>query len=146
MGRPGGGFPGIDAAGLGGEDLTEASAHNAIHISILSNDLVANLTLTVYTNATDFSAIDIATPGAAGSLFAPFADFVDTGAGANFANVGAVTLEIDGLSAPTLGDLDLTLDLIETTGFAPAPEPSTAALLALGLALLSATRRAQRRT
>jgi hypothetical protein len=143
---PGGASPGLDATGLGGADFSVSGTHDAIGISILSNDLVTDITLSVYTNATDFSTIALSTPGSAGNLIAAFADFVVAGgSGADFANVGAFTFEIDGQSAPPLADLDLTFGLIETTVNVGVPEPNTASMVALGLALLAATHHARRK-
>lgn len=141
----GGTFPGIDAPGLGGIDLTEAGLHDAIAISILSNDLVANLTFTVYTDLSNFSTLTVATPGDAGNLLAAYGGFASAGGtGADFTNVSAISLAIDGQSAPALDDLDVTLDLIETVDSLAVPEPGTAAMLGIGLLLLAYSGRPRR--
>jgi hypothetical protein len=139
-----GSFPGLDATGLGGIDFTEANAHNGIHFRISTNDIAAPLVLTVYTDATNFSTLTVNTPGGIPSgpafdLAVEFASFsIGGGTGADFANVGAFTLFVDGLSEP---QLDLTLDVIETGVVATVPEPNTAALFAFGLVSLAALRR-----
>lgn len=130
----------LDPTGLGGIDLTEGGIRDGFSIEILSNDLVAPLVLTVYSTATDFSQITVSTPGGIPSgpstaLGIAFSDLIPTGAGADFTNVGALTLEIDGSSQP---QLDLTIGSITTT---PVPQPTTIAQLGLGLGLLSWLRR-----
>jgi hypothetical protein len=128
----------LDAKGLDGADFTEGATHGALSIEILSNDIAAPLILTVYTSATEFSQITVPTPGGipggpALTLEIPFASFVPTGAGADFANVGAFTLEIVGLTEP---QLDLTLGSIATAPLT-VPDPGTFALLGLGLVMLA---------
>ncbi|MGH0030371.1 MAG: hypothetical protein ACQGVC_11310 [Myxococcota bacterium] len=138
------GSPALDATGLGGVDLTESGSHTHFAIEILSNDFVADLVLTVYTSVGDFSAITVATPGGIPSgpsqtLMVAYADFVPTGSGADFTNVGAITLLVDGSLDP---QLDLTLGSFATSPIA-VPEPVTAAQLVLGLVGLALARRSR---
>jgi hypothetical protein len=137
----------LDPLGLGGVDFTESGAHDAFSLEILANDLSAPLVLTVYTSLTDFSQITVATSGGFASgppqtLEIPFASFTATGAGADFANVGALTLLIDGLSEP---QLDVTLGSIATSALA-IPDPGTFGLLGFGLVLLASGSRGRYRS
>ena len=128
---------GLRSGGVGtGADFTESGVHDALQVSILSNDAIADITLTIFSGAGNFSTSVIQTTGGPGTLLAEFATFtIGGGIGADFTDVSAFTLSADGVSEP---DLDVTFSFIETTA---APEPSTAVLLALGLAALTATQR-----
>lgn len=135
----------LDPVGLGGVDLTESGVQTHFAIEILSNDFAADLILTVYTAVGDFSQITVSTPGGipsgpAQTLSIAFADLLPTGAGADFTNVGAITLEIDGSLEP---QLDVTIGSF-STGTVVVPEPATAAQLGLGLVALGIQRRRAR--
>jgi hypothetical protein len=128
----------VDPDGLS-ENL-QAAGESLFSITLRS-DLVADLTLTVYSSATDFSTFEFTSPGlgldptAFTTILIPFASFAPTGSGADFEDVGAVTLEVDGV----LG-LDLQIDRIETV----VPEPTTLVLGSLGLAGLAVASRRRR--
>ena len=65
------------------------------------------------------------------SLVVLFTDFVDTGgSGADFANIGAFSLYINGNSTPGLA-----------VGFDLIPEPSTGSLLLFGILMLASIHR-----
>ena len=130
------GLPAIDHTGLGGADFTDAGLSNEFAVVFLASDFVANgLTFTVYTDATNFSSLTADLPAAAGTLILPFASFVQGGVGpADFANVGALEVFIDG-SAPST--INISLDTIQTV----SPEPSTFALLMGSLTVLAVARR-----
>jgi hypothetical protein len=104
--------------GLGGIDLTGGGIDTAFHI-VATSDLGAPLTLTVFTSALSCSSATLPIPADASFTFAsfvlPFAAFAsDPGCSgaADFTNVGAITLRLDG-STPAV---DLALDLLETIG------------------------------
>ena len=127
------GSTGINFTGLGGVDFTDGGLSDALGVVVTLNDSPAPITLTVYTDADNFSVGTIPLPG--GILFGSsvmiteqFADFTDAGAlgGADFTNVGALTLFIDGAGIPPL---DIGIDLVVTV----APEPASGGLVALGI-------------
>ena len=119
--------------GLGGVDLTEGGLSSVFEFDVIMDDFAVDLTFTVWTDAANWSVGTIALPGGIpfnpGQTFVlPYADFtVGGGTGADFENVGAIELLIDGQIPGT----DLLLGIIQT------PEPGTASLIMLGaLALL----------
>jgi hypothetical protein len=122
----------ISFDGLGGADLTDLGTNTLIRI-LARSDLVAPLTITVYTDAGNASRATRSLPGLGFASFTEldipfdgpggFTAFL--GAGANFASVGAIVVELSGAGTPSL---DAQLDSI----FA-VPEPGSAALLAVGL-------------
>lgn len=131
------GSPLLDATGLGGVDFTEAGMHDAIGIRMVSNDFAADVTLTVYTDAANFSSVTLTSPGnippdPAFTWMAEFGTFAPGGgAGADFSNVGAFSILVDGGPVPSL---DFEFDFITTLA---APEPSTLLLATSGLVFLA---------
>ncbi|HEX7973184.1 MAG TPA: GEVED domain-containing protein, partial [Anaerolineales bacterium] len=113
----------FNPTGLGGVDLTMGSTANQFVIAVASDDLPANLVLSVYTDANNWSSAIVSLPGGINlsnqrtftALFSSFAQGSGASGPANFSNVGAVTLLIDGTPVTATG-LDLTLDLIEVSG------------------------------
>ena len=106
----------LDPTGLGGVDLTNAGRNNAFEILIPFDDNPIDLTFDVYTDAGNTSTYTF-DPG--GGIFTtpetfiiPFADFsTAAGTGADFSNVGAVTVTLESAgNAP-----DFTLDFFNTT-------------------------------
>jgi hypothetical protein len=136
----------LDAIGLGGVDLTDAGASDGFVMSLLFNDFAASMVLTVYTDAANFSQATAPLPGGVppdpqALLKVLFDDFVVAGGtGADFTDVGALSLEIDGSSTPAL---DVSLDYIETSHVS-VPEPSTAVSLLSALAAIAWSRRRPR--
>ena len=100
-----------------GADLTDSNTNDSFVLRLLANDLSTGITLKVYTDASNWSQYSLNTPGSIpdGShvdIVIPFTSFsVGGGAGANFGNVGAVEMVIDG----TLNQgADMSLDFLET--------------------------------
>lgn len=117
----------VDHTGLGGIDFT-AGGGDKIAVPLLLSNLVAPMILTAYTNAADYSTATVWLPAGASPgqrLSVLFADFVADpgGLGADFTNIGAFSLFIDGSS--TQG---LTVEFESVV-----PEPSTATLLLFGI-------------
>jgi len=128
----------LDATGLGGLDFTDAGVSTGFALSLLFNDFAAPILLTVYTDVVNFSQAAANLPGNIPPdpqivLEMLFADFtIAGGTGADFANVGAMTMTIDGSATAAL---DVSLDFIETT--TTVPEPSTSLLFIGGLVALA---------
>lgn len=93
------------------------------------------MTLTAYTDGANFSTATVALPGSVPpqqSLTVLFTDFaVAGGTGADFTNIGAFSLYIDGSATPAL---TVVLDSV-------VPEPSTDSLLLFGILMLASIRR-----
>ncbi len=106
---------GIDHTGLGGVDLTVGGTHTALLVDIASADLMSTIVFEVFTDALNSSryALGLAAGAFNDMVVIPYASFVtNLGAGANFANVGAITMLVDG---STVSALDVVLARIETT-------------------------------
>ncbi len=125
--------PILNPTGLGGIDITSGGANNGISLTVLFDDLPASLDISVYTDSGNWSKYSINLPGLIftpqtyGILFSNFA--TQAGSGANFSNVGAIELFIDG---SIFGGTDMLFDNFVTA----VPEPSTLLLLS-GALLLS---------
>ena len=106
----------LDPTGLGGFDLTGGNLQDAFQLRVASDDFPVGLTLAVYTDGANFSTATINLPGLITNqdFIIPFTSFTTGGgSGANFTNVGAVTL-----SVPEVVDLDLSLDFLGTISLA----------------------------
>lgn len=106
---------GLDPTGLGGIDLTEGGTVNAVLVRVASMDLPTVVRFTIYTDMANFSTFDLTLPGATFSedFLIPFTSFsVASGAGADFTNVGAITMFVNQTNQ---SDRDLVLDVIQTT-------------------------------
>lgn len=106
----------INPTGLGGVNLTNAGAVVGLRFRIGADQNSGELTIRIYSNASDFSAATVPIPNTGGvasqDVVVRFTDFaIGGGAGANFSNVGAIQLEIAGVAA-----VDGQLDIIETVG------------------------------
>lgn len=109
-----GGIP-FNARGLGGVDFTQGGRNTGVLIRATS-DLGATLWLTVHTDATNFSTIALTLPPDPSftlvSYSISFALFMRAGGrGADFNNVGAVALYIDG-STPAVDVFVDSIDMI----------------------------------
>lgn len=99
----------LNPTGLGSVDLTDGGSDDIFRLIIISNDEDVTLTFTVYTDGSNYSTYDLflADNLTRREIIIPFSNFsVAGGVGANFRNVGAVTLTI-----PPVSDLDMRLDL-----------------------------------
>jgi uncharacterized repeat protein (TIGR01451 family) len=108
------GSPVLNPTGLGGVDLTVAGTQDALMLSTFFDDLPANVMITVYTDAGHASAMSFAFPGlvfTSTNFILPFAAFTPTlGTGADFANVGAITMSLGStVTAP-----DIVLNFLQT--------------------------------
>jgi uncharacterized repeat protein (TIGR01451 family) len=124
------GADGSDAlnwTGLGGIDLTNSGQEDALVLSIAFDDLPLNAVINVITDAGNASFATLPLPGlifATTNYTIPFSAFTPwAGAGADFANVGAITFEAgSNVTAP-----DLVVDSVATAALINATE--TVALL-----------------
>lgn len=130
----------LDYTGLGGVDLTDGGQYYGLTLHSTS-DLGASIRFTIYTDETHYSTYllpVLADPTFTfARYFADFADFTDGGVdgGADFSNVGAITMELDGTSHP---GTDIGFDYFAAT----VPEPSGALLLlCAGVVLILRNRR-----
>ncbi|MGV6852311.1 MAG: prealbumin-like fold domain-containing protein [bacterium] len=115
----------LDPVGLGGVDLTQAGTQDAIELRILFADLNATLNLNVFTDAANFSSTSLNFANTVNStvVVIPYSSFtVSGGTGADFANVGAIQLSVDGTSVP---GLDVQIELIQTTSTITADKTAT---------------------
>lgn len=120
-----------------GQDWTDAGTSDSLVFEIVSDDFPTNLTFTAYTTLTNFSRVVYNTPGLLvnAPVFLPFATFTAFGSGADFTNIGAVTMSV----ADTIPheDLDIRLRLLGTA--TPVSEPASLAILSVGLVGLGLT-------
>ena len=119
--------PILNPTGLGGIDITQGGTNNGISINVLFDDLPAGLDILVYTDSGNWSKYSISLPGLIFStpqnysiLFSNF--ITQAGSGANFSNVGAIELFING---SLFGGTDMQFDNFVTI----VPEPSTLLLI-----------------
>lgn len=109
----------LNPTGLGGIDLANGGTEGAFYVVVPFADHGAGLVVTVYSGASNCSTLTRSIPaGLMGgdfplALIFPFADFVAGGgcSPADFSNVGAVTLLVDGTS---LGAIDVSIDIFAT--------------------------------
>ena len=125
----------VDTDGLGSIDLTTGGV-SGISLQVLSVDLNATLTFTVWSNSgADSSTAAHTFTGPVSEYFFPFSAFSGS---ASFSDVSAMMLEITG---PT--SVDSEFDLIQTSPPPPsvADRNITVLLLGVGLTAVGAARR-----
>ncbi len=105
----------VHPTGLGGVDLTIGPA-SAFGLYVASLDWGIPVILTVYTDGSNYQRYTLNIPGGTLDRYftISFTDpgWVKTGSGADFTNVGAITLEVNGQNR---NDVDFTMDYFETT-------------------------------
>lgn len=116
----------LNPTGLGGVDLTNGGLDDAFLAQGVFSDQPFELVITVYTTAGQFSTLtrsfpDIPIPNNFAFLFT---DFVPTGGGADFSNVGAITLMITSL-APALDVVIIDFGTTSTIPPTPTSVPPT---------------------
>lgn len=138
----------LSGTGLGGVDLTSGGTNSLLRVLSRADLAGATVTVSVYTDAANFSTATFgltptgfgATPFTVNDL--SFAGFVATGGtGANFANVGAVTLFLNGSA---VAGLDAQLDLVAADTTSDVPETSSFILCGSGLLLAGFVARRRR--
>ncbi|MEK7392373.1 MAG: hypothetical protein AAB214_07380, partial [Fibrobacterota bacterium] len=96
-------------------DLTEGGTQDAIEVLLQQADLNSLLVFEVFTNGSNSSKFTLNLVGGAvnSNLVIPYASFVpNLGSGADFTNVGAITMLIDGT---LVSSLDVIVDFLGTT-------------------------------
>jgi hypothetical protein len=132
----------LNPTGLGGIDITQSGVNTGIFLRSAS-DLGSSITFSIYTDADRWSMLTMpiaANPSFAFTdYFATFTTFTNMGSmgGADFMNVGAISLLLDGSTAGT----DVSIETVVAT----VPEPGSCLLLfSAGLMLLFRRKSAQR--
>ncbi|MCB8945926.1 MAG: hypothetical protein H6658_19440 [Ardenticatenaceae bacterium] len=103
---------------LGPVDLTDSSSNDGFLIRVTNDDSPVDLTITGYTDASNFASATINLPGfilfgESVDFFAPFSSFSGGAGTMNPASISAVTLDIDG--TVTAG-ADFEYSVFSTTG------------------------------
>lgn len=102
----------LAATGLGNVDLTNTGVADRFQFLIRSDLAGAALTLNIYTDAANFSSFATTIPtGALSELLIPFTSFVDTGTGADFTDVGAIEMLVNGVA-----EMNAELTLVGSIG------------------------------
>ena len=113
----------FNPTGLGGADFTINGGDSILFTA--DSDLGGGVTITVYTDAVNYSTFTTSIAGTGSGLnfsnyLAPFTSFVPTGGtGANFASIGAVKLFV----AANLPESDIALDFFGVADTTVVPEP-----------------------
>jgi hypothetical protein len=128
-----------------GVDLTDAGADTGILLRVVSSDFAANITFTLYNGTGGTATLNHnALPASLNyDLFYEFDDFALAGGfvAGDFAAVRAIDMNVNNTTG--LPDVDLRVDLIESS--TPNPEPATLALFGLSMAGLGVLQHRRRR-
>lgn len=105
----------LNPTGLGGIDLTAGGTQDALALNFAFDDLPVNVTIEVFTDAGNASSLTLPAPGlifSSTNFVLPYSAFTTTlGAGADFTDVGAITLTLgSAVTAP-----DVVIDFLQTT-------------------------------
>ncbi|MCR9207487.1 MAG: hypothetical protein NXI28_04605 [bacterium] len=117
-----GGGLALDHTGLSSADLSNSDSAAGIVLSVRSDQVVTDgIEVRVYTDAANFSTATLSLPsniaGPAQELFVPFSAFSDVGTGADFGDVGAIEVFVDGVSSnggAGASSLDLFVSVLES--------------------------------
>ncbi|MCC9643806.1 DUF11 domain-containing protein [Rhodopirellula sp. JC740] len=117
-----GGGLALNATGLGGADLSGSDSAAGIVLSVRSDQAVTDaIEVRIYTDAANYSTTMLNLPsniaGPAQELFVPFSAFSDVGTGADFGNVGAIEVFVDGVGSnggAGASSLDLFVSVLES--------------------------------
>ena len=93
----------LNPTGLGGLDFTDGGSNNGLHIRVISANGPADLIFTAYSDGSNYSSATLTLSGSLSNqnFLVPFTSFVtQAGSGADFSNIGALELLIDGSSTP----------------------------------------------
>ncbi len=110
-----------------GADITDGGTNTQVIFGSFTNDQVFDLTIEVYTTATDFSRAVLTQPVQSGvTLAIPFTSFAPAGgAGVTVTNVNAIRVFVDG---STVDALDVSFDYITVED----PTPTAISLDSIG--------------
>jgi hypothetical protein len=103
-----------------GVDLTDVSTNDALHFKVLSSDHQIDVNINVFSgNEANYKYFPLQLPadiafGRQVDIIMPFADFQDGGSGADFNNVGAIRMLIDGRIATAA---EVTLDSFQADNY-----------------------------
>lgn len=106
---------GLNPTGLNHVDLTQGNTNNGFELTSKLNDLPIRITITVYTDGTSASSATITLPGGQASSAPPVTHYIEfpaftqaagASAPANFKDVGAIQMLIDGFNDAS----DLTIE------------------------------------
>ena len=139
----------INPTGLGGISLLEPGTINNRFRFQATSDLGGDVIVRLFSgagNSSTASFLVAADPSFSFQTYLlSFASFTTTaGTGANFANIGAIEIEVGSRSGVPVGGLDLAIDVINVEGdvsTTAVPEPATLALAGLGTVLAGVLRR-----
>lgn len=135
----------LGGAGLG-VDLTEGGTKEDILLLVPFADLSNGfITLTLYTDATHFSTVNVVLPTGASLHRLSLADIAAAPSG-SLGGVDLLTVRAIELFADGPAGFDLSVDFIESVPPLPVPEPASLTLLGAGIVGLGAIRRRRKAT